>query len=176
MIVAVNAAFFAGQILGIRLTSLRRDEERSFAAAPFARPYYICGALSADLLSPARGLLTVSTWLLERRMIGPLSPRVDFLTAAISVANRVARLSEPAPGALRLLQRFAANIPGAADSSGTMKPAIVVRAAETELEVHAAADQEHRKAAAARARKQLSDVEQLFGASLGPADRVSKVR
>lgn len=176
MIVAVNEAFFAGQILGIRLTSLRRDEERSFAAAPFARPYYICSALSADLLSPARGLLTVSTWPLERRVIGPLSPRVDFLTAAISVANHVARLAEPAPAALRLLRRFAANIPGAADGAGEMRPAAVARAAETELEVHAPADGEHRKAAAVRARKQLSDVERLFGAALGSADRVTKVR
>ena len=76
LITEVHAAFFAGQILGARLTSLRRDEERSFQSAPFARPYYICATLSADLLAPVRGLLSVSTWPMDRRIVGPLSPRV----------------------------------------------------------------------------------------------------
>src|SRR5258706_4360194 len=33
LIIAVHDAFFAGEILGARLTSLRRDEERSFRSA-----------------------------------------------------------------------------------------------------------------------------------------------
>jgi hypothetical protein len=166
LIVAVHDAFFTGKILGARLTSLRRDEERSFTAAPFARPYYICSALTADLLSAARGLLAVSTWPMTSRMIGPLSPRVDFLTAAIAVAEYVARTAEPGPSAIRLLWRFAANIPGAVDGFDAVKPDAVVRAAEIELEVHRDADQTHREAAASRARSQLSDVEQLFGSRL----------
>ena len=88
LIVAVHDAFFAGSLPVARLTSMRRDEERSFRSAPYARPYYICAALTADLLAPARGLLAVSTWPMDRRIIGPLSPRVDFLTAAIRVAER----------------------------------------------------------------------------------------
>ncbi|MGH3238927.1 MAG: hypothetical protein ACRDNL_01015, partial [Spirillospora sp.] len=60
LIGSVYAAFFPGEVPSTRLTSLRRDEERSFRTAPYARPYYLCAALTADLLAPARGLLTVS--------------------------------------------------------------------------------------------------------------------
>jgi hypothetical protein len=171
LIVAVHEAFFAGEILGARLTSLRRDEERSFTAAPFARPYYICSALTGDLLAAARGLLAVSTWPMDRRVIGPLSPRVDFLTAAIAVAEHVGRIPDPRPAATRLLWRFAGNIPGAAEGFDAMKPAAVAGAAEAELEIHRDADRSHRQAAARRARTQLSDVQQLFGSGLRAVTR-----
>ncbi|MBX6355883.1 MAG: hypothetical protein IRZ05_08500 [Micromonosporaceae bacterium] len=166
LIVAVHEAFFAGQMLGTRLTSLRRDEERSFRSAPYSRPYYICSALTADLLSAARGLLAISTWPMSRRIIGPLSPRVDFLTAAIAVAEHISRIPDPAPAATRLLWRFAANIPGAAEGFDAMEPASVARAAEAELAVHLDADTSLREQAGQRARSQLSDVEQLFGSRL----------
>jgi hypothetical protein len=100
------------------------------------------------------------------RMIGPLSPRVDFLTAAIAVATHVARSPEPSSPAVRLLRRFAANIPGAAEGFDATRPDALVRAAQAELEVHRDSDQAHREAAARRARSQLSDVEQLFGSRL----------
>jgi hypothetical protein len=166
LVVAVHEAFLAGKVLGTRLTSLRRDEERSFTAAPYARPYYICSTLTADLLSAARGLLAISTWPMEQRIVGPLSHRVDFLTAAVAVADHVTQLPDPGPAAMRLLWRFAANIPGAAEGVDAMKPAAVSRAAATELEVHVHEDAAQRAAAAKRARKQLSDVEQLFGSRL----------
>lgn len=167
LVSAVHEAFFAGAIPSARLTSLRRDEERSFRSAPFARPYYLCAALTADLLAPARGLLAVSTWPSDRRVIGPLSPRVNYLLAAIGVAESFLRISGPGPAAQRLLWRFAANIPGAADgASNAMNPAIVARAAHAELAVHAEDDRVTRAAAAARVRRQLDDAEQLFGSRL----------
>ena len=86
----VHQAFFAGTLATSRLASLRRDEERSFRLAPYARPYYLCAALTADLLAPTRGLLAVSTWPMEKRVIGPLSPRVDYLTAAVAGRRAVA--------------------------------------------------------------------------------------
>jgi len=167
----VHEAFFAGAISGARLTSLRRDEERSFRAAPFARPYYLCAALTADLLAPARGVLAVSTWPMERRVIGPLSPRVDFLTAAIQVAESILRVSQPGPGALRLLWRFASNIPGGMTSGGKTNPRRVAGAAEAERGIHADADQAARTDAAQRARAQLNDAQQLFGTRLRGAPR-----
>ena len=118
LISAVHEALFAGAIPAARLTSLRRDEERSFRTAPFARPYYLCAALTADLLAPARGLLAVSTWPMERRVIGPLSPRVDYLTAAIQIAESVQRIPSPGPAVWRLLWRFAANPPGGSARPG----------------------------------------------------------
>jgi hypothetical protein len=177
LIVSVHDAFFAGRLPGARLTSLRRDEERSFRSAPYARPYYICAALSAELLSPARGLLAVSTWPMERRIVGPLSPRTDFLTAAIRITERfrdkVLDNSDAGADSRRLLWRFAANIPRAAGSLSTMAPDEIVIAARAELAVHERADSEQRAQAAGRARAQLDDAEQLFGAGLHLSRRTS---
>jgi hypothetical protein len=100
------------------------------------------------------------------RVIAPLSPRVDFLTAATRLADHLARIPDPGPTARRLLWRFAANIPGGAASPDAMTPATVAQAAEAELVIHRDADRSHREAAARRARDQLDDVEQLFGAQL----------
>jgi hypothetical protein len=166
LIATVHEAFFGATFPTTRVTSLKRDEERSFRTAPFARPYYICAALSADYLSPSRGLLAVSTWPMERRVIGSLSPRADFLTAAIRVADAIERIPTPPLTARRLLQRFAGSIPGAAQPSASaeqVKPDVVRRAADAELSVQADADTRMRKEAADRARRQLADAEQFFG-------------
>jgi hypothetical protein len=169
LIAAVHEAFFATTFPGSKLTSLKRDEERSFRTAPYARPYYICAALTADLLAPARGLLAVSTWPMERRVLGSLSPRVDFLTAAVNVAAAVERLTQPVPAARWLLWRFAASIPGAAEDANRMEPRDVIHAAEAERKVHEPGDREVRGAAARRARERLDDARQLFGAHLRTA-------
>jgi hypothetical protein len=169
LIATVHEAFFGSTFPTAKVTSLKRDEERSFRTAPFARPYYICAALSADYLSPSRGLLAVSTWPMERRIIGSLSPRADFLTEAIRVADAIERIPTAPLTARRLLQRFAASIPGAAGETGDeVKPDVVRRAAEAELSVHSDADSRMRKEAADRARRQLADAEQLFGGKLQP--------
>ncbi len=175
LIVAVHDAFYAGRLPVARLTSLRRDEERSFRSAPYARPYYVCAALTADLLAPARGLLAISNWPMDRRIIGPLSPRVDYLTAAIRIAERFRDqdISGTSADSRRLLWRFAANIPRAARSISTMDPDEIVIAARAELAVHELADSEQRTAAALRARDQLDDAEQLFGADLRISRRAS---
>lgn len=169
LISTVHEAFFAASFPSAKLTSLKRDEERSFRAAPFARPYYICAALAADLLAPARGLLAVSTWPMEKRVIGSLSPRVDFLTAAIQVAEAIERNPAPVAAARRLLWRFAASIPGAAENPERMDPSAVAEAAAAERRVHEAADRDARTAAARRARAQLNDAEQFFGTRLQAA-------
>jgi hypothetical protein len=162
----VNDAFFGSPLASARLTSLRRVEERSFRGAPYARPYYLSAALTADLLAPARGLLAVSTWPMQQRVIGPLSPRVNYLEAAIRVAESLLRVPNPSPAAVRLLRRFAANIPGASQGAKPTPPELVAAVARAELEVHADEDLAARQAAAARARAQLDDVEQLFGSRM----------
>ncbi len=176
LIATVHEAFFAGTFATARLTSLKRDEERSFRSAPFARPYYICAALTADLLAPARGLLAISTWPMERRVIGSLSPRVDFLTAAIRVAEAIERLPGPVPATRRLLWRFAASIPGVAAAAVQLDPHTVRQAAAAELDVHQAADQHVRQTAAQRARAQLDDAQQLFGTRIQLAPQIDRRR
>ncbi|MFC9096937.1 hypothetical protein [Streptomyces sp. NPDC057072] len=173
LISATHEAFFADAIVTTRLASLRRDEERSFAAQAHARPYYICAALTHDRLAPARGLLAVSTWPLEQRIVGPLGPRTDFLTQTIRVAEQIQRIQatgeQPSDAAWRLLHRFAQNVPGAHEGFGAPDPERVIRAATAESEVHAAQDASQRRAAAQRARN-LTDTQKLFGApSLGLA-------
>ena len=165
LIATVHEAFFGATFPTTRVTSLKRDEERSFRTAPFARPYYICAALSADYLAPSRGLLAVSTWPLALRVIGPLSPRVDFLTEAIRVAEAIERIPEPPAAARRLLQRFAASVSGAISPGGGADPAAVCEAARAELTVHHEADAKARRAAADRARG-LQHAEQLFGTAM----------
>jgi hypothetical protein len=176
LIATVHEAFFATTFPTARLTSLRRDEERSFKTAPFARPYYICAALQHDFLTPSRGLLAVSTWPLPARLIGPLSPRVDFLISAINVAEAIEQIPEPVPAARALLSRFAANVRGS--STGTIRygpasrvdPQVVIRAARAELDLHADDDRRIRAEAAKKAREQLDDVGQLFGISFRGAE------
>jgi hypothetical protein len=174
LISTVHEAFFASSFPSAKLTSLKRDEERSFRSAPHARAYYICAALTADLLAPSRGLLAVSTWPMERRVIGSLSPRVDFLTAAIHIAAAVERIPASVPAARKLLWRFAASIPGAGEDPNGIRPDQVRQAAEAELSVHIDEDTQVRQAAAGRARQQFSDVEQLFGIRLRAAEATAK--
>ncbi|MFD9124529.1 hypothetical protein [Kitasatospora sp. NPDC059571] len=175
LIVGVHEAFFPGELSASKLSSLRRDEERSYRSSPGARPYYLCPALAHDLLSPVRALVTISTWSLEQRIIGPLSPRVDFLTGAVRVAEAVqsaeSTAAGPGPAALRLLWRFAVNIPDAAPAGAFGHEAApdaqrVIDAARAELDVHADADHVARAEAARRARKGLRDDQQLFGSGL----------
>lgn len=182
LIVGVHEAFFPGELSASKLSSLRRDEERSYRSSPGARPYYLCPALAHDLLTPVRALVTISTWTLEQRIIGPHSPRVDFLTGAIRIAEAVhtARSagSGPSPQALRLLWRFAVNIPDAMPKSASghesaLDPEQVINAAQIELDVHADADRAARAEASRRARKSLSDDQQLFGA---PSQGVTRLR
>ncbi|MFJ3720821.1 hypothetical protein [Streptomyces sp. NPDC090057] len=184
LISTVHEAFFAGGLAPSRLTSLRRDEERSYRSAPGARPYYLCPALTSDLLSPARGLLTVSTWSLEQRIVGPLSARVHFLTSALNIADAAERLDTatlPLP-VRQLLVRYAQNIPGAQPPIPHPSPvgapldlALLRRAAEDELTLHIASDTTTRTQAAARARSQLDAVEILFGGSFQSARRLRSV-
>lgn len=165
LIVAVSQAFFAGSIRSPQLTSLRRDEERSFRASPYGRPYYLCAALT-DRLSPARGLLTVSTWPAERRVVGPLSPRVDFLTCAVRVARHLGGLTGSPPDGNRLLARMARNIPGAGDDPfRPPDPGRVIEAARRELLVHTGRDTRDRAELAKRATSQLDEAAGLFGAA-----------
>ncbi|GAA3211460.1 hypothetical protein [Actinocorallia longicatena] len=170
LILSVHEAFFTGELASSQLTSLRRDEERSFRSAPNTRPFYLCAALTADLLAPARGLLTVSTWALSTRVVGPLSPRVDFLTAALRVTEQLERLdAEPNAAAKRLLWRFAAGIPRATGPHGAVEVSGVRAAAHAELDVHLTDDTAFREQAADRAARQLDLPTQLFGARLSSA-------
>ncbi len=163
----VHEAFFSGPLNTGRLAAVRRDEERSFRSSPYARSYYICSALTSDLLAPVRALLALSTWSPEQRVVGPLTHRVHFLTAAIRLAEAVqARTDDPLQQepTRRLLLHYNRNIPGC-PTRGSLDLDVLRHAAAAELDIHAGEDADARAEAARRA-QQLPDVEQLFGNTL----------
>ncbi|MFI1200406.1 hypothetical protein ACH4VR_13290 [Streptomyces sp. NPDC020883] len=163
----VHEAFFSGPLNTARLAAVRRDDERSFRSSPYARAWYICAALTSDLLAPARALLALSTWPLERRVVGPLTHRVHFLTSALRLAEAA---QARADGSLmqepmrRLLLHYTRNIPGCPTQEPLDLDALR-RATAAELAIHAADDADARAEAARRA-QELLDVEQLFGNTL----------
>ncbi|MEV7085603.1 hypothetical protein AB0O07_06880 [Streptomyces sp. NPDC093085] len=170
----VHEAFFATPLNTARLTTLRRDEERSFRSAPYARAYYVCSTLTSDLLAPTRALLALSTWPLERRIVGPLTQRVHFLTAALRLADAAEHLSGepelPQPVQLLLL-RYSQNVHGYDTRTGTLDLTALRQAATAELEIHADEDAQTCTEAAQRAREQLGDAEQNFGSTLRVVSR-----
>jgi hypothetical protein len=150
-------------------TSLRRDEERSWRSRPGTRAFYVVPALHHGSLKPVRALLTLSTWELEQRVVGPVSTWLHRLIVASRVAGMIASLDAPAPGQTELLTWLAADIPGAIQGEGNAglpDPHQVRDAAELALRQHdtqAAADGLIRAQAALRL-KSLTAAEQLFGA------------
>ncbi|MET8621668.1 MULTISPECIES: hypothetical protein [Streptomyces] len=185
LISQVHEALFAGPLPTTRLATLRRDEERSYHSAPGARPYYLCPALTSDHLSPARALLTISVWPLEERILGPLSARVHYLTSALKFTEAVQRLA-PTPetmtlGARQLVDHYALNIPGALPADRPQDPAttpdlaMLREAAQQELAIHTDDDTHDRRDAAHRARQQLDEAGQLFGAPFQTARHLRSV-
>lgn len=173
----VHEAFFAQPLNTARLTSLRRDEERSYRTSSSSRTYYICPALTCDLLSPARALLALSSWPLEQRLVGPITHRVHFLTAALRIADAAEqRTGDDIPSGLlrQLLEHYSRNIPGYPVARGPVNLDALRAAASDELAVHAQDDANTRAEAADRARKQLGDADQIFGHTLHDAKRARR--
>ncbi len=164
-----------GVELGV-VTSLRRDEERSWRSAPGTRAYYVCPTLHHGSLKPVRALLTLSTWELEQRIFGPASGLLHHLIVASRVADTVVNAgAATTAGQAELLSWLAADIPGALPrGTGALPDPRQVRdAAELALQTHdsqAAADALIRREAALRASK-LNDAERLFGAGARMPDK-----
>lgn len=173
----VHEAFFAQPLNTARLTSLRRDEERSYRSSSSNRTYYICPALTCDLLSPARALLALSSWPLEQRLVGPITHRVHFLTAALRIADAAEQRTDDDTSAgplRRLLEHYSHNIPGYPATHGPVDLDVLRAAAKDELAVHVQDDANTRADAAERARKQLDDADQIFGHTLHDANRARR--
>lgn len=162
-------ARFGQHVESRMLAALRRDERRAYERST-ARPNYIVPALEGRFFQPVRGLLTLSDWPLERRLLGPWSERADHLAATAQLARQVAWLSERDTAVAQRLApvvaSMAASIPGAIDGPG-LDTARVAEAAEAELGPLAARDEPWRQEAAARARAQLPAGQQLWGTSIG---------
>jgi hypothetical protein len=162
-------ARFGERIEPRALAALRRDERRAWGKSS-ARPVYIVPALEGRYYQPVRGLLTLSDWPLERRVVGPWSERADHLTATAQLARQLAWLSERdsavAERLAPVVAGMAQSIPGALDGR-EVDTARVESAAEAERSPLAERDEPWRREAAARARAQLTEEQQLWGTSIG---------
>ena len=151
------------------LAALRRDERRAWGKSS-ARPVYIVPALEGRYYQPVRGLLTLSDWPLERRVVGPWSERADHLAATAQLARQLAWLSERdsavAERLAPVVAGMAQSIPGALEGR-EVDTARVESAAEAERSALAERDEPWRREAAARARAQLTEEQQLWGTSIG---------
>ena len=149
-------------------SALRRDERRAWASRS-PRPTYIVPALEGRYFQPIRGLLALSDWPLERRLIGPWSERADHLAATAQLARQLAWLNERDPHVAERLASVVAgmarSIPGAVEGA-EVDTARVVAAAEAEREELTARDDPWRLEAAARARHVLGPTEQLWGSQV----------
>lgn len=151
------------------LAALRRDERRAWQKSS-ARPTYIAPALEGRYFQPVRGLLTLSDWPLERRLLGPWSERADHLAATAQLARQLAWLSERdtavAERLAPVVAEMAASIPGALEGPG-LDTARVESAALAELGPLGERDEPWRRDAATRARNQLPREQQLWGSTIG---------
>jgi hypothetical protein len=170
LIIGLAGALYGEELPYKAVTSLRHDERRAYNKAPGARSYYICPALQHDTFAPVRGLLTLSSWQLADRLIGPLTPRTTHLRLTIHLADALTRArdteDEPSANTVaieRLLWRFSATIPGL--RRGDLAAEQIREAAVRELELLADRDAADRAGAAERAAG-LPEPQQLFGASL----------
>src|SRR5690606_33261897 len=124
-----------------------------YAVRAAGRPVYVVPALTYDRLVPVRGLLALSTWPLELRLIAPASPRVDLLHLVDRLAAELADSPQAtwAPELERGLWRLAGGVPGAADGAPGLHPREVRAAAAADLARLEPADRAERSAAAERA-------------------------
>jgi|GEM_PF-2717919 len=89
----LSYAIFNTTIASTALSSMRRDEQKSWGQAQVPasrtslREVYVVPALSHDRLAPVRGSWSLSGWSPERRIVAPLSPRVDLLRARLALVN-----------------------------------------------------------------------------------------
>ncbi len=179
----VATARFGETIQPSRLASLRRDEQRSWQAAhrgtapgarSLARPVYVVPAPTFDRLAPVRGMLALSSWPLEIRLIAPASQRVDVLHIIIRLIGELDHSPDApwAPNLRRLVWRFARTIAGAIEIRDGFDYTLVREAAERELRQISDADMAERAEAADRARDIDAEI-QLFGGTLRLANRPS---
>ena len=165
LVADVAAARFGEFIPTGRMASLRRDEERSWMRAPRARPAYVVPALSSDRLAPVRGVLALSSWPLERRIVAPGSPRVDALRTLDRMVEAMDVEAE-SPWSSRLRRsvwRLARSVPGALEGGEELDSAAVRAAIAAELAVLEPADTAERAEAAERSEAHADDQSSLFG-------------
>lgn len=151
-----------------RFASLRRDEKNGYLRDPRARSSWVAPALSTEDFTPVPRLVTDSSWDLEKRLVGKLTPRVNNLKTVIVLAEKSLSLNEDSERAARLkplLLRFCSLEYAAIEER--YSAADIKAAAEAELKLVEEKDLEERKASAALLKDSGSEATQLWGNAWG---------
>lgn len=167
----VTKARWSEQVETAKLSSLRRDEARSWRKSRetsnrAGRDVYVVPALTYDRYSPVRGTVALSTWPTSLRLLAPLSPRVDMLNSTIAIAREVSTLAGTNYEAplTRLMSRLGSTIPGIKPFDA--EPDAVIEAAQMELKEIEETDELERSESADRAHAQLDLETLMFGAQV----------
>ena len=161
------AARFSRSFSPRQFSSMRRDEREAWKRPASSRRAFVVPALEGGFLTPARGLLTVSTWPTWRRIVGPRTGRVELLRAGRNVLGQFEWLTgtdrNVAARMERLLVTLARSVPGALDGWTVANTERTRAAIERELAVLQGPDEEWRKTAAERAEAELDEGGLLWG-------------
>ena len=157
LVVDVHGAFFDGDLSVPALIALVRGRVPGF-----------CRALIADL-TPARGLIALAEWPLDRRIVTPAVRRADALARVVRIAGFVAAQPRSGRCADRLLRELALGVPHGPEALDLAEAA---RAALTDprLTAQIAAEEPVRVAAVRRAAG-LDEWQRLFGVPAVPHQR-----
>jgi hypothetical protein len=150
-----------------RFASLRRDEERAYLNNPTARPAWVVPAINCLGLHAYARIVTSSTWLVEKRLIGGLSLRANHLRTTLSLVQLWERLpdgpaSPTAVSLAEIIARFASTIAGALEHGAFTDAQQVLDATHKELEAIDTLDQQEREEAARKLHGQAERF-QLWG-------------
>ncbi|MGX6602061.1 hypothetical protein ACWKSP_08005 [Micromonosporaceae bacterium Da 78-11] len=157
LLVDVHAALFDGDLSVPALAGLVRDRTPGF-----------CAALNPDL-TPARGLVALADWPLERRIVTPAGQRAGSLAMILRIAEFVAIRPWADRSADRLLRALALDVPHGPEALDLAEAA---RAALSEPRLVAAVAAETPiRAAAVRRAAELDESQQLFGRPTVPHQR-----
>jgi len=157
LLVDVHAALFDGDLSMPGVAGLLRDRVPGFGAA-----------LRLDL-TPARGLIALADWPIERRIVTPAVRRADELAMVVRVAEFVAMRTAAGRSAGRLMRELAQRVPGGVEALD-LGDAARAALAEERLVAAIAAEEPDRAAAAERA-AQLDARQQLYGIPAVPHQR-----
>jgi hypothetical protein len=156
-VAAIVRTLFGLVISTSQFASFRKGDERSYRRAPRNRVYLV-PALSAADLSAMAGMVALSSWAIERRIIGGYSQRADALRGILKAYSIYQDTKDSDSAAI--IRIIARELP----SIGQYAPDIdaMGKAAAADLSEFAMRDEEERRAAATRL-AHLDPMTQLFG-------------
>ncbi len=160
----LGQAVYGREIQAVRFGSLGTDERRAYTMRPNGRSVWLGSALTHHRFEPIRRLWIRSDWPLDKRVIAPLSSRVNHLRTTARLCEwGMERQQVADPEMLRIVAAdHARDVEGVSVKRGVFELPQWREAALQALSRYEAHDAEQRHEAAQRLAA-CSEVVQLFG-------------